>query len=121
MTLSLEQQEGSTLNDLMNFFNLDPDETLEESLRLALMFQEEMKEATEAYMEMLELSIDPANQTPEQMTNMVKEAINAALITGLRAYRSWIESSGVDVRAVEISNGKDIPPINFHPGAKWPM
>ena len=109
------------MNELMNFFNLDSDDTLEESLRLALMFQQEMYEATNAYMEMLEMSIDPTQHSPEQMTKMVEEAISAALITGLRAYRSWIESEGVDVRSVEMSSGKDIPPINFHPQAKWPL
>ncbi len=108
-------------NELLNFFNLDPDETLEESLRLALTFKDEMDEATSAYMEMLELSIDPVRQSPEEMTQLVQEAINAALITGLRAYRSWIQSEGVNVHSVESSSGKDIPLVNFHPNAKWPL
>ena len=109
------------MHDLLNFFNLDPDDNLDESLRLALMFKEEVDEATSAYMEMLHISIDSSNQNPEEITHLVQEAINAALVTGLRAYRTWIQSQGVDVVSVENSSGKDIPPHIFHPRAQWPM
>ena len=108
-------------HDLLNFFNLDADENIEESLRLALMFKKEVDEATNAYLEMLELSIDPESTDPEEMARAIREAINAALVTGIRAYRSWIHSQGVDVWSVEAASGKDIPPVAFHPNARWPM
>ena len=109
------------MNELLNFFNLDSEETLEESLRLAIMFKNEVDEATSGYMEMLHLSIDPMNQSPQEMSKLVQEAINAALVTGMRAYRSWIQSAGVNVRAIEATSGKDIPPVNTHPNVRWPI
>jgi hypothetical protein len=108
-------------HDLMNFYNLDPDENLDESLRLALMFKEEVQEAVHAYMEMLHMSIDSSQPTPEEVNEIVQEAINAALVTGIRAYRTWIQSQGVNVYEVEASSGKDIPPHYFHPNARWPL
>ena len=107
--------------ELLNFINLDPDEDIEMSLRLALMFKEEVDEATRAYMEMLHLTIDHTDQTPDEINQAVREAINAALLTGIRAYRSWILSQGVNVMAVEEDSGKDIPLDFFHQKAVWPL
>lgn len=109
------------MHELLNFFNLDPDDNLDESLRMALMFKDEVDEATNAYMEMLTLSIDTQVHKPHEITEMVEQAINAALITGLRAYRTWIKSQGVDVGSIEASSGKDIPPHVFQPKAQWPL
>jgi len=106
-------------HDLLNFFNLDPDEDIQGSLRLALMFKEEVDEATRAYMEMLQLSIDNSGHTQEEVTQMIQEAINAALLTGIRAYRSWIQTQGINVQAVEENSGKDIPIDFFHKEARW--
>lgn len=107
--------------DLLNFYNLDPDENLDESLRMALMFKEEVQEAVQAYMEMLQISIDSSHSSPDQVSDIVQEAINAALVTGIRAYRTWIQSQGVNVYEVEASSGKDIPPHYFNPNARWPL
>ena len=109
------------LNDLMNFYNLDPDEDIHQSLRLALMFKEEVDEATRAYMEMLLLSIDSNTHTAEEVNNVVQDAINAALLTGIRAYRSWLVRQGVDVQGIEENSGKDIPLDFFHNNARWPL
>ncbi len=109
------------MNELLNLFNLDADGDLEESLHLVLMFKDEVDEATTAYMEMLQMSIDPSHQTAREMQGLIKEAINAALVTGLRAYRSWIVSEGVDVYAIEAASGKDIPPVTFNRNARWPL
>jgi 2-hydroxy-3-keto-5-methylthiopentenyl-1-phosphate phosphatase len=106
---------------LLSFLNLDPDEDIQESLRLALMFKEEVDEATQAYMEMLQITIDNSGHTHEEITEMIQEAINAALLTGIRAYRGWIESQGIDVQAVEVNSGKDIPLDFFHTSARWPL
>ncbi len=106
-------------HDLLNFINLDPDEDIQGSLRLALMFKDEVDEATRAYMEMLQMSIDNSDHSQEEVTQMVREAINAALLTGIRAYRSWIQSQGINVQAVEANSGKDIPPDFFHKEARW--
>lgn len=108
-------------HELMNFYNLDPDDSLDESVRLALMFKEEVQEAAQAYMEMLQISIDTSRPSPAEVTEIVHEAINAALVTGIRAYRTWIQSQGVDVHEVEASSGKDIPPHYFNPNARWPL
>jgi len=108
-------------HDLLNLYNLDPDEDIQESLRLALMFKDELEEATRAYMDILHIAIDQTDQTPEEVSQAVKEAINAALVTGIRAYRSWILSAGVNVAAVEESSGKDIPHNFFHKNAIWPL
>ncbi len=108
-------------HDLMHFLNLDPEEDIQETLRLALMFKEEVDEATRAYMEMIHISVDHTDQSPHEVNQVVKEAINAALITGIRAYRSWIESQGVDVQAVEATSGKDIPPDLFHKTNIYPL
>lgn len=105
----------------MNFYNLDPDEDIQQSLRLALMFKDEVDEATRAYMEMMLISIDATDQSPEQVNQVVRDSINAALLTGIRAYRAWILSQGIDVQAVEENSGKDIPLDFFHPRARWPM
>lgn len=105
--------------DLLNFYNLDPDEDIQGSLRLALMFKEEVDEATRAYMEMLQISIDGSDHSQEEVTRMIQEAINAALLTGIRAYRSWIEAQGIDVQVVEENSGKDIPIDFFHKEARW--
>ncbi|NLG98474.1 MAG: hypothetical protein GX491_14040 [Chloroflexi bacterium] len=107
--------------ELLNFLNLDPDDDIQGSLRLALMFKEEVDEATRAYMEMIQLSIETSNHSPEEITRVVEEAINAALLTGIRAYRGWIESQGIDVQAVEENSGKDIPRDFFTKTAKWPL
>jgi hypothetical protein len=106
-------------HDLLNFYNLDPDEDIQSSLRLALMFKDEVDEATRAYMEMLQISIDSSSHSQEEVTRMVQEAINAALLTGIRAYRFWIQTQGVDVQEVEESSGKDIPIDYFHKEANW--
>jgi hypothetical protein len=108
-------------HELLNFYNLDPDEDIQESLRLALMFKDEVDEATKAYMEMLQMTIDTSGHTPEEITQMVKEAINAALLTGIRAYRSWIFTQGINVQAVEENSGRDIPRDYFHNNAHWPL
>jgi hypothetical protein len=108
-------------HELLNLYNLDPDEDIQESLRLALMFKDEVDEATRAYMEMLQITIDSGVRGPEETTEAVREAINAALLTGIRAYRSWLQSQGVDVHAVEQNSGKDIPPNLFHKEARWPL
>lgn len=107
--------------DLMSLYNLDPNEDIEESLRLALMFKNEVDEATRAYMEILQIIIDGGPRTSEEITQAVREAINASLLTGIRAYRAWIESQGVNVQAVEENSGKDIPSDFFHNNAKWPL
>jgi len=107
--------------DLMNLYNLDPDEDLEESLRLALMFKSEVDDATHAYMEILQIIIDSGAQSSEEITQAVREAINASVLTGIRAYRGWIESQGINVQAVEENSGKDIPSDFFHNNAKWPL
>lgn len=106
-------------HDLLHFINLDPDEDIQVSLRLALMFKDEVDEATRAYMEMLQMSIDNSNHSQEEITQMVQEAINAAMLTGIRAYRSWIESQGINVQAVEENSGKDIPLDFFHKEARY--
>ncbi len=106
-------------HELLNFINLDPDEDIQGSLRLALMFKEEVDEATRAYMEMLQITIDGGSHTQEEITQVVQEAINAALLTGIRAYRSWIEAQGINVQAVESNSGKDIPLDFFHKEARW--
>jgi hypothetical protein len=109
------------VHELLNFYNLDPNDNLDESLRMAVMFKDEVDEATDAYMEMIQLTVDPERHGPEEITRIVEEAINAALVTGLRAYRPWIQSQGVDVAAVEEASGKDIPPHTYQPNARWPM
>jgi hypothetical protein len=106
-------------HELLNFYNLDPDEDIQGSLRLALMFKEEVDEATRAYMEMLQMSIDNSDHSQEEVTHMVQEAINAALLTGIRAYRSWIQAQGINVQAVEENSGKDIPLDFFHKEVHW--
>lgn len=109
------------MHELLNLYNLDPDENLDESLRMALMFQPEVDEATRAYIEMLQISIDSQQHGPDEISEIVEQAIHAALITGLRAYRSWIQSQGVNVDEVEASSGKDIPPHIFQRQAHWPL
>lgn len=109
------------MHELLNFYNLDPDDNLDESLRMALMFQPEVDEATRAYIEMLQLSIDSQQHRPDEISDIVEQAIHAALITGLRAYRSWIQAQGIDVEAVEASSGKDIPPHIHQRQARWPL
>ncbi len=106
-------------HDLLNIINLDPDDDIQDSLRLALMFKEEVDEATRGYMEMLQMSIDNSGHSQEEITQMVQEAINAALLTGIRAYRSWIASQGINVEVVEQNSGKDIPPDFFHKETHW--
>jgi hypothetical protein len=106
-------------HELLSFINLDPDDDIQNSLRLALMFKEEVDEATRAYMEMLQLTIDHGSQSQEEVTQVVQEAINAALITGIRAYRFWIQKQGVNVQEVEENSGKDIPADFFHKEAHW--
>ncbi len=106
-------------HELLNFYNLDPDDDIQSSLRLALMFKDEVDEATRAYMEMLQISIDSSDHSQEEVTQMIQEAINAALLTGIRAYRSWIQNQGINVQAVEENSGKDIPIDYFHKEARW--
>jgi hypothetical protein len=108
-------------HELLNLINLDADDNIDESLRLALMFQKEVDEATRAYMEILHMTIEQSARSQDDISQVVKEAINAALLTGIRAYRSWIESEGVDVQAVEKHSGKDIPADFFHSTARWPL
>ncbi len=59
-------------HELLNFFNLDSDEDIQGSLRLALMFKEEVDEATRGYMEMLQLSIDSSVHSQEEITHMIQ-------------------------------------------------
>ncbi len=106
-------------HDLLSLINLDPDDDIQNSLRLAFMFKDEVDEATRAYMEMLQMSIDNSDHSQEEVTQMVREAINAALLTGIRAYRSWIQTQGINVQAVEENSGKDIPQDFFHKEAHW--
>ena len=106
-------------HDLLHFYNLDPDEDIEESLRLALMFKEEVDEATRAYMDMLHLAIDTSDHSPDEINNLVQEAINAALVTGIRAYRSFVNTQGINVNAVEENSGKYIPLDFFHKNTHW--
>jgi hypothetical protein len=108
-------------HELLNLYNLDPDEDLQANLRLALMFKEEVDEATRAYMEMLQITVNGSSHSQEEITQMVQEAINAALLTGIRAYRGWIEDQGINVQAVEENSGKDIPIDYFHKTAQWPL
>lgn len=108
-------------HELLNLYNLSPDEDPQENLRLALMFKEEVDEATRAYMEMLQITINGSNHSQEEVTQMVQEAINAALLTGIRAYRSWLQTQGINVQAVEENSGRDIPHDYFHKSAKWPL
>ncbi len=108
-------------HDLLHFYNLDPDDENQDNLRLALMFKDEVDEATRAYMEILQITIDTSGHTSDEIKQMIREAINAALLTGIRAYRSWIETQGIDVQAVEKNSGKDIPPDYFHHSAQWPL
>ncbi len=108
-------------HDLIQLFNLDTDDSLDESLRLAMMFKPEVEEATRAYMEMLQMTIETSARSQEEVNQAVEAAINAALLTGIRAYRSWIESEGINVQAVEENSGKDIPADFFHSNARWPL
>ena len=110
---------GSMPYELLSLINLDPDEDIQSSLRLALMFKEEVDEATRAYMEMLQITMESSDHSQEEITQMVQETINAAIITGIRAYRSWIQKQGINVQAVEENSGKDIPPDFFHKEAHW--
>jgi hypothetical protein len=107
--------------DLLNLYNLDPDENMEDNLRLALMFKSEVDEATRAYMEILQITIDNSARNQEDVTQAVKAAINAALLTGIRAYRGWLQEQGIDVQAVEVNSGKDIPPDMFRSNPRWPL
>jgi hypothetical protein len=107
--------------DLLQFYNLDPDDDIEASLRLALMFKEEVDEATRAYMEMLHMTIDRNVHSSEEITQILQEAINAALITGIRTYRSFMAGQGVTVERVEIESGKDIPKDFVHKDVRWPL
>jgi 2-hydroxy-3-keto-5-methylthiopentenyl-1-phosphate phosphatase len=108
-------------HELLNFYNLDPDENNQDSLRLALMFKEEVDEATKAYMEMMQITIDSSNHSPDEITEIVQQSITAALLTGIRAYRGWIRSQGINVEAVEENSGKDIPRDFFNSTAHWPL
>jgi hypothetical protein len=108
-------------HELLDFYNMDPDEDNQDGLRLAWMFKDEVDEATKAYVEMLQMTIDSSDQSPEDINQIVQQAINAALLTGIRAYRSWILTQGIDVTAVEANSGKDIPPDLFHSKARWPL
>lgn len=107
--------------ELINLLNLASDDDIEENVRLALMFKDEVDEATRAYMEILQLTIKDGGHTPEEITRAVREALRAALLTGIRAYRGWIESEGVDVQTVEESSGRDIPQDYFHDKVHWPL
>lgn len=107
--------------DLMNILNLDPSEDLEESLRLAFMFKAEVDNAAHAYMEILRITIDGSSRSSEEVSRAMREAITASLLTGIRAYRSWIQSQGVDVQGVEENSGKDIPVDFFRDNARWPL
>lgn len=109
-------------HELLDLLNLDPNEDVQENLRLALMFKNEVDEATQAYLEMLQLTIENSHErTPEEITQIISEAIHAALLTGLRTYRSWIQTQGINVQAVEENSGKDIPLDFFHNKVHWPL
>ncbi len=108
-------------NELQNFYNLNTDKDIQESLRLALMFKEEVDEATLAYLEMLHLSIDTSTQSPEEIAKILREAINSAVVTGIRTYRIWLQSQGIEVKTLEEQSGKDIPLDFFHQSARYPL
>lgn len=108
-------------NELLHFYNLDPEEDIQGSLRLALMFKDEVDEATRAYIEMLQISIEHSDHSAENINALVQQAINAALVTGINAYRVWISTQGIDVQAVEENSGKDIPRDFFHNATHWLM
>lgn len=108
-------------HELIDLMNLDPDEDPQENLRLALMFKEEVDEAVRGYMELLHMTIESSGRTPEEFTQMVREAIHAAMLTGIRAYREWIRTEGINVQAVEEYSGKDIPRDFFHDRVQWPL
>lgn len=108
-------------HELINLFNLDPNEDPQENLRLALMFKDEMDEALRGYMEILKMTIDASGRTPEEITQVIREAISAALLTGIRAYRDWIQTEGINVQTVEEYSGKDIPRDYFHDRGRWPL
>jgi hypothetical protein len=85
------------------------------------MFKQEVDEATRAYMEMLQLTIDPSRQTVEEVAQIMQQAINAALLTGIRAYRSFLQTQGIDVQEIEANSDRDIPYNFFHTSARWPL
>ena len=107
--------------ELINLMNLNTDEDIQENLRLALMFKDEVDEATRAYMEILQMAIKDGGHTPEEVTQAIREALRAALLTGIRAYRGWIETEGINVKAIEENSGRDIPRDYFHDRVRWPL
>ena len=107
--------------ELINLMNLNTDEDIQENLRLALMFKDEVDEATRAYMEILQMAIKDGGHTPEEVTQAIREALRAALLTGIRAYRGWIETEGINVQAIEENSGRDIPRDYFHDRVRWPL
>jgi hypothetical protein len=108
-------------SELLNIYNLNTDKDLQESLRLALMFKEEIDQASYAYLEMLQMSIDPSIQSPDEISQIMREAINSALLTGIRTYRLWMQSQGIEVKNVEEMSGKDIPLDFFHNNTRYPL
>lgn len=109
------------IHSIFNLFDIANDDDLQNNLRLALMFKPEVDEATQAYMEMLQISIDPHTQTAEEISQITQQAINAALITGIRAYRGFLQAQGVDVAQIESNSDRDIPQNFFHTSARWPL
>jgi hypothetical protein len=108
-------------SELLDFYNLSTDKDLQESLRLALMFKEEIDEATRAYLEMLQISIDPTVQNADEISQIMRDAINSALLTGIRTYRLWMQSQGIEVKNVEEKSGKDIPLDFFRSSTRYTL
>jgi hypothetical protein len=108
-------------SELVNIYNLNSDTDMQESLRLALMFKEEIDQATVAYIEMLQMSINPSAQATDEIVQILHEVINSALLTGIRTYRGWMQEQGIEVKEVEEKSGKDIPIDFFHNRARYPL
>jgi hypothetical protein len=111
----------SMSSEIMNIYNLTNDNDAQESLRLALMFKEEIDQATYAFIEMLQMSINPSVQGPDEIALILREAINSALVTGIQTYRVWLQAQGIEVKSVEEKSGKDIPLDFFHNRGRYPL
>ncbi len=108
-------------SELLDLLNLSTDKDLQESLRLALMFKEEIDEASRVYLEMLQISIDTTTQNQDEISQIMRDAINSALLTGIRTYRIWLQSQGIEVENVEEKSGKDIPIDFFRTRNRYPL
>lgn len=107
--------------EYLSIYDFGSDRDIQESLRLALMFREEIDGASQAFLEMLLLSVEPTQSSTDELKKLFQEAINSALLTGIRTYRNWLQSEGIDVKAVEMQTGKDIPPDFFQGNTRYPL